>query len=94
MTRPMMCFGLQNQEETHRREFESPPSNHWENIRTCRCVTARMPRFAVDMPDDLNREFRIRVAEIYVSEKGAVTHAVQDAIKVWLKETINKRSRK
>jgi len=25
VTRPMMGFGLQNQEETHRREFESPP---------------------------------------------------------------------
>src|SRR6266571_3397935 len=28
MTRPMMGFGLQNQEETHRREFESPPGYH------------------------------------------------------------------
>jgi hypothetical protein len=46
------------------------------------------------MPDDLNREFRIRVAEIYNSEKGAVTKAVQDAIKVWLRETANKRSKK
>jgi hypothetical protein len=55
---------------------------------------ARMPRFAVDMPDDLNREFRIRVAEIYGSEKGSVTHAVQDAIKVWLRETANRRSKK
>ncbi len=55
---------------------------------------AHMPRFAVDMPDDLNREFRIRVAEIYDSEKGAVTKAVQDAIRVWLKETSNKRSKR
>jgi hypothetical protein len=28
MTRPMMGFGLPNQEETHRREFESPPGYH------------------------------------------------------------------
>ncbi len=55
---------------------------------------ALMPRFAVDMPDDLNKEFRIRVAEIYSSKKGAVTHAVQDAIKVWLRETASKRSKK
>jgi hypothetical protein len=46
------------------------------------------------MPDDLNREFRIRVAEIYGSKKGAVTHAVQDAIKTWLKETSSKRFKK
>ncbi len=24
-----MGFGLPNQEETHRREFESPPGYHW-----------------------------------------------------------------
>ena len=48
----------------------------------------------LDMPDDLNREFRIRVAEIYGSEKGSVAHAVQDAIKTWLRETSNKRSKK
>ena len=46
-----------------------------------------MPRFAVDMPDELNKEFRIRVTEIYGSRKGSVTLAVQDAIKVWLRET-------
>lgn len=46
-----------------------------------------MPRFAVDMPDDLNKEFRVRVVEIYGSQKGSVTRGVQDAIRLWIKET-------
>ncbi len=28
-----------------------------------------MLRLAVDMPDDLNKEFRVRVVEIYGSQK-------------------------
>ncbi len=53
----------------------------------CHYTLTHMPRFAVDMPDDLNKEFRVRVVEIYGSQKGSVTRGVQDAIRLWIKET-------
>ncbi len=45
-----------------------------------------MARFTIEMPDDLHKEFRMRVIELYATEKGAVTKAVVDAIRLWLKQ--------
>ena len=45
-----------------------------------------MARFAIELPDDLNKEFRVRVIEVYGSEKGAITKAIIDAIRLWLKQ--------
>jgi hypothetical protein len=45
-----------------------------------------MPRFAVEIPEELNKEFRIKVIEAYGSEKGSITKAVIEAIKLWIRE--------
>jgi len=63
-----------------------------EIIKTYHYTLIHMPRFAIELPDALNREFRIRIAELYGSKRGAVTDAINEAVKLWLKET--KRTQK
>ena len=43
-----------------------------------------MARFVIDIPADLNEEFRISVLKKYGSKKGALTEAITQAIRVWL----------
>ena len=45
-----------------------------------------MAKFSIEIPDDLHKEFRIRVIEVYGTEKGAITRAVIDALRLWLKQ--------
>jgi len=45
-----------------------------------------MAKFSIVIPDDLHKEFRIRVIELYGTEKGAITKAVTDALRLWLKQ--------
>jgi hypothetical protein len=45
-----------------------------------------MAKFSIAIPDDLHKEFRIRVIEVYGTEKGAITKAVIDALRLWLKQ--------
>lgn len=40
------------------------------------------PRFAIELPEELNKEFRVRVVELYGSKRGAVTDDANDAIKL------------
>jgi len=44
-----------------------------------------MARFALDIPDNLNKEFRIKVLKKYGSKKGALTEAIIEAMQLWLK---------
>ena len=37
--------------------------------------------------DALEKQFRIEVARRYVGEKGAISKAIEEAIKLWLKST-------
>ena len=39
----------------------------------------------VRISDELERDFRIRVAEKYVGERGALSKALEEAIKLWIK---------
>ena len=45
------------------------------------------------LPDDLVKELRVRAAETYGGEKGALSKAAADAIRLWLKqkETLAKK---
>jgi hypothetical protein len=45
-----------------------------------------MAKFSIAIPDDLHKEFRIRVIEVYGTEKGAITKAVMEAIRLWLRQ--------
>ena len=38
------------------------------------------------LPDDLVKELRVRAAEMYGGEKGALSKAVGEAIELWLKQ--------
>jgi hypothetical protein len=38
-----------------------------------------------EIDKDLERKFRIKVAEKYSGKSGAVTKALEEAIKLWLK---------
>lgn len=38
------------------------------------------------VPADLAREFRARVLDVYGVERGALSKAVTDAIRLWLKQ--------
>ncbi len=45
-----------------------------------------MRRLDVVLPEDLERELRVRVAELFSGERGAVSKAVTEAIRLWLKQ--------
>jgi len=45
-----------------------------------------MAKFSIVIPDDLHKDFRIRVIELYGTEKGAITKAVIDALRLWLRQ--------
>jgi len=40
----------------------------------------------LSLPDDLVKELRIRVAELYNGKKGDLSKAVAEAIRLWLKQ--------
>ena len=44
-----------------------------------------MARTMIEIPDDLNRQFRSRVAAKYPGRKGALALAVKEAVELWLK---------
>jgi Arc/MetJ-type ribon-helix-helix transcriptional regulator len=41
-------------------------------------------RMTIELPDDVNRKFRAKVAEKYGGRKGALGEAVKEAIELWL----------
>ena len=43
-------------------------------------------RVTLLLPEDLAKEFRIKVIEEYGNEKGALSKAVAQAIQLWLKD--------
>jgi hypothetical protein len=44
-----------------------------------------MAKTTIELPDDLEREFRAKVAMKYGGKKGALGMAVKEAIELWLK---------
>ncbi len=45
-----------------------------------------MRRLDVVIPEDLERELRVRVSELYSGERGAISRAVTEGIELWLKQ--------
>jgi hypothetical protein len=45
-----------------------------------------MGRMTIIIPDKLERELRVKVAEKYGGRKGGLGEAIADAIQKWLKE--------
>jgi len=53
-----------------------------------------MAEFHVDVPDDLAKEFRMLIIGKYGSERGAISKAVTEAIKLWVSQEKEKPKRK
>ena len=45
-----------------------------------------MAELHIIISDDLAKELRMRILELYGSEKGALSKAVAEAIRLWLKQ--------
>ncbi len=45
-----------------------------------------MGRVNVVLPDDLDRQLRIRLAEQGRTEKGAISNAIAEALRLWMRE--------
>jgi len=45
-----------------------------------------MGRLDVIIPDDVEGELRVRVAQLFGGERGALSKAVAEAIQLWLKQ--------
>jgi len=45
-----------------------------------------MGRVNVVLPDDLDRQLRIRLAEQGRTEKGAISNAIAEALRLWMTE--------
>jgi len=46
-----------------------------------------MGKLYADIPDDLEKRFRVRVLEIYGAKRGALRKAIKEAVEMWLKST-------
>jgi hypothetical protein len=44
-----------------------------------------MGRITLEIPDELEREFRAKVAMKYGGKRGAIGLAIKEAIELWLK---------
>ena len=43
-----------------------------------------MGRISIDLPDELEKQLRLKTVERFGGKKGDLSHAVQDAIKAWI----------
>jgi hypothetical protein len=43
-----------------------------------------MGRISVDLPDELEKQLRLKTVEKFGGKKGDLTRAVEDAIKTWI----------
>ena len=43
-----------------------------------------MGRITVDLPDELEKQLRLKTVHKFGGKKGDLSHAVQDAIKAWI----------
>jgi hypothetical protein len=43
-----------------------------------------MGRISVDLPDELEKQLRIKTVQKFGGKKGDLSRAVQDAIKAWI----------
>ncbi len=45
-----------------------------------------MVRTTVELPEELDRRLRMKVAELYAGRKGALGDALKEAVEMWLKK--------
>jgi len=43
-----------------------------------------MGRISVDLPDDLEKQLRLKTVERFGGKKGDLSRAVQEAVKTWI----------
>jgi hypothetical protein len=43
-----------------------------------------MGRISVDLPDELEKQLRIKTVQKFGGKKGDLSRAVQDAVKAWI----------
>lgn len=43
-----------------------------------------MGRISVDLPDELEKQLRIKTVQKFGGKKGDLSRAVEDAIKIWV----------
>lgn len=43
-----------------------------------------MGRISVDIPDELEKQLRLKTVERFGGKKGDLSRAVEDAVKVWI----------
>ena len=43
-----------------------------------------MAKLTIVLPDDVDRELRVRVAQKYGGKKGALGDAIAEAVRLWL----------
>ena len=46
-----------------------------------------MGRIMIELPDDLEKEFRHRLIDRFGGRKGGLSLAIMEAIRLWLKQT-------
>ena len=43
-----------------------------------------MGRISVDLPDELEKQLRIKTVEVFGGKKGDLSRAVEEAVKTWI----------
>ncbi len=47
-------------------------------------VTRTMGRISVDIPDELEKQLRLKTVEQFGGKKGDLSRAVEEAVKTWI----------
>jgi len=56
------------------------------DTRACKRKGPRVGRLDVIIPDDLEKQFRMKVLDKFGAEKGALSKATAEAMRLWLKQ--------
>ena len=56
------------------------------DTRVFKQKAVRVGRLDAVVPDDLEKQFRMKVLDRFGAEKGALSKAIAEAMKLWLKE--------
>lgn len=56
------------------------------DTRACKRKGPRVGRLDIIIPDDLEKQFRMKVLDKFGAEKGALSKAMAEAMRLWLKQ--------
>ena len=65
-------------------EYKTLATRLLQQYVTSKKQVTKMGRINIDMPDELEKQLRIKTVERFGGKKGDLSKAVQEAVKTWI----------